>query len=461
MNQKRASFDIQLNSISNTDNPTKKEVEFILFDFEVSRNNTVISKEVAEKALDSLENMPIVARYHENSTPGADDDALGGHEATLSVTRDGKNHYVELKTTPIGVFTEPAYITTVVDENGEEKEVVAGRGILWASRFPNVIGLLQEWIDQGIVVSSSMEILYDEYRVEDGVEEILNFVFEGHCLLNSENRGEHKKIEPAYDVSKLTRLVAQAVQNNKKEEHGLTKTYKKVFELSHNDIRTKLYKLLDERLEDDQYSWILDVYDTYFIVEIDTVTEDDYKSEIFKFNYAKTEDDEVSIDFDSKVAVMEKTEWVELDEVKSLQAEIEEKEERIKKMNSEKEDLRNKLNEASEKLVHLNSKIEELQEYKSKYEKEQFEKQLSETKELYREKFAALNALDKFESEDVQELIHKAVTNKDAEMQLNTMIVDMIELKEVPKKEEKTIIQLNSKRENLAQSIRDFDSRYK
>lgn len=301
-----------------------------------------MSKETSEKAFDSLLNMPIVAKYYENSEPGSNDDALGSHEATLGTSRDGESYYVELKTTPIGVFTEPAYIKTVEDENGDTQEVVAGKGILWSSRFPNVVGLLQEWLDNGITVSSSMEILYDEYHVKEGVEEILNFIYEGHAILNSEERGEHDKVEPAYDVSKLTRLVAEAMdQSNKKEDEQMPEMFKKVFELSHNDTRTALYRAFDETLEANQYSWIRDVYESKFIVDIDTVTEDDYKSETFKLDYSKSEDDKIAIDFDSKVAVMKKTEWVELEEVKQLQAEIATKEETIQSLNSEKETVVN------------------------------------------------------------------------------------------------------------------------
>lgn len=461
MKQKSALFEIQLNSISSTDNPTKKEIEFILHDFELSKNGAFISKDTALKAFDSLSNTPLVAKYYPNSDTGSGDDALGTHEASLGVTRDGENYYVDLQTTPIGVFTEPAYLKTIEDESGNKKEVVAGKGVIWASRFPNVVGLLQEWIDNGITVSSSMEILYDEYLFKDGVEEILNFVYEGHCVLNSQERGEHAKVEPAYDVSKLTRLVAQAMnQSNTKEDEQMPEKFQKVFELSHNDIRTALYQVLDAKLEANQYSWIRDVYETKFIAEIDTVTEDDYKSETFKFDFSKSEDDKISIDFESKVAVMKKTEWIELEETKQLQAEIKEKDETIQALSSEKEGLQNQFNDATEKLTSLNSEVNELKEYKEKYDADQFEKQLSEKQELYSAKFSALGASEKYDSEEVQELVKEAVSSEDAVTQLNSMIVDLITAKE-EEKVNKSIVQLNNKRQNLVPTETDFDSRYK
>lgn len=459
MKQKSALFEIQLNSISNTDNPTKKEVEFLLHDFSLSKNNTFISKETAQKAFESLESTPIVAKYYENSDVGSDDDALGGHEATIGVTRDGENYYVELQTTPIGVFTEPAYIKTIEDENGDEKEVVAGKGVLWSSRFPNVIGLLQQWIDEGITVSSSMEILYDEYLFKDGTEEILNFVYEGHCVLNSSERGEHKKVEPAYDVSKLTRLVAEAMNQSNEEDGKVPEKFKKVFELSHDDIRSKLYQELDATLGKREYSWIADVYDNYFVANVYSFAEDNEYDKFFKFEYTSTEDN-VEIDQNSKVEVFLKRNWEEV-VPEEVQQQLNEKDEKIESLRSEKETIQGKFNEASEKLTSLNSTVEELSEYKEKFEQAQFEEKFEEKQELYSAKFSALGAIDKFESEEVQGLIEKAVNDVDAEVQLNSMIVDLIEIKKESDSEDNPIIQLNNERKDLVPTETDFDSRYK
>lgn len=467
--KKRLSFDIKLNALNDTDNPTKKEVEFILHDFDTNHNNSMISKETALKALHTLKDMPIVCKYYPVSAAGNDDDALGSHEAYIDEDRETGQPYIALDTVPIGVFTESAYIKTIND-NGEEKEVVAGKGVLWASRFPNVIGLLKEWYDRGIPIVSSMEILYDEYHFKDGVEEILNYVYEGHCILNSEDRGEHKKVYPAYDVSKLTRLVAEAMNIMKGSDQNMK--FKKVLELSHDDIRYALYRIFDETLEEGQHSWIVDVYDDHFIVEVYGDGEDSF----YKYNYTKTENDEVEIDFDSKTEVKLVKSWVETNEVQRMENEINklkskiqefesklnEKEEELKKANSEKQEIEKKFNETSDKLVKLNSKIEELKEYEKKYKEEQYQKALNEKQELYRAKFAAVNALDKFESEEVQDLIKKAISEdeegQNALFELNTMIIDLIKIEE--ENTQTTIRELNSKRENLIDVNDDFDSRY-
>ncbi|MEK4907344.1 hypothetical protein [Niallia sp. FSL M8-0099] len=474
MKKKRALFDIKLNSIQDTDNPTKKEVEFILHDFEVSHNNSIISKETALKTLHTLKDMPIVCKYHPVSEVGADDDALGSHELYLDQDRKSGDTILGLDTVPIGVFTEDGYISTILDENGQEKEVVIGKGILWASRFPNVIGLLKEWNDSGIDVVSSMEILYDSYLFKDGVEEILSYVYEGHCILNSEERGNHQKVYPAYDVSKITKLVAQAVnqenidkQLNDKEVNKVEK-FKKVFELSHSDIRSKLYAKLDATLGENEDSWISDVYETYFIVNLYSWSEENSYDKHFKLNYTKSEND-VEIDFDSKVEVFLTRNWEEI-VPESVQSQLNEKDQTITELQTQvnsltetKNDIENKFNSASEKVVELTTKVSELEPFKTQFEAKQNEEKLNEKKEFYSKKFEALKASDTFASDEVQELLNKSIyeneDGKQAILQLNSILVDLVVFEQA-KPEESIIREVSSKRENLIPASDDFDSRY-
>lgn len=474
MEKKRHLFEIQLNSINDSDNPTKKDCEFILHGFDISHNYAFISKETAQNTLHTLKGMPIVARYYSKSSPENNDDALGSHEMYLDTDRNTGNTIVAMDTVPIGVFTEDAYITTITDNQGNEKEVVAGKGILWASRFPNVIGLLKEWIDNGISVVSSMEILYDSYKVDQGITEILSYVYEGHCILNSENRGNHNKVYPAYDESKLTKLVAQAIEQEQldnqmsNKEGEIVEKFKKIFELSHGDVRTLLYASLDPTLGQDAYSWIADVYDSYFIANIYSYAQDNEFDKYFKFNYTKDENS-VTIDFESKTEVFLQRNWENIipQEVQSQlnekETKIGELETQLNELTSQKSEIEVKFNETSEKLTQLNSLVEELKPFKDQVETANFEKALNEKKEFYSKKFSALKANDKFESEDVQELVKKAVSEneegKQAILQLNSMLVELVEVPEI-QMENTTIREVSSKRENLVPASDDFDSRY-
>jgi hypothetical protein len=469
LDKRKHLFEIQLNSISDTDNPTKKEVEFVLHDFLVSKNNAFISKETAEKTLATLKDMPIVAKYYEVSEPGADDDALGSHELYLDEDRKTGDMMFGLGTVPIGVFTEPAYIKTIKNENDEDIEVVAGKGILWSSRFPNVIGLLQQWLDEGINVVSSMEILYDEFHVKDGVEEILNFVYEGHCVLNSVDRGDHKKVNPAYDVSKLTKLVAQAI-SKEKEDEKMSEKHKIVFELSHDDIRSKLYNKLEGQFGEDQWAWVVSVYDNHFIVNVYGDGEDKY----YKVDYTSSEDD-VTVDLDSKVEVVEERNWVAKSQVEELETQLNtattdlettknqlnEVTSSLETLKTEKEVVEGKFNTATETITSLNSVVEELTPFKEQVVKANFEKALNEKSEVYKAKFEAVNAVSEFETEEVQNLIKLSLNEdeegKNAIFQLNSKLVDLVVL---PKKEDSAIRETASKRENLIPTSDSFESRY-
>lgn len=82
--QKKKLCQLQLNEIKTSDDPTKLSCSFVIFDFDVSHNNTVISKDVALEAASTIINKPIVAKYYEVDELNTSTDALGTHEASLS-----------------------------------------------------------------------------------------------------------------------------------------------------------------------------------------------------------------------------------------------------------------------------------------------------------------------------------------------------------------------------------------
>lgn len=436
MKEKRHLFEVEITAIEDSKNPTRKDVEFIIHDFDMSSNYAFISKDATVKSLNTLNNMPIVAKYYDKSHHNASDDALGSHEVMLDRDRTSGEGYVAMGTLPIGVFTEPGRIETIVDGNGNAKEVVIGKGILWASRYPNIVGLLKEWVDSGIPVTSSMEILYDSYKVDNGVTEILSFCYEGHCLLNSEERGEHKKVYPAYDVSRLTKLVAEAAdQEIKKEDSEMPEENKEqeVVEVE----KTEAPKEADTEKEIPNE------------VQVDgNVVEDDAKKQQSE-DAEDGKEDKVDSTKDAEIANLK-------EQIKELKAEIA----NLKSANKNSED---KNGEITEKLISLNSLVEELKPFKEKFEKAEYDSKLEEKKEFYSEKFEALNATEKFEEEDVQELIKKTVFENDesnsAKLQLNSMLVDMVTLSKV-KKEKVVERELSSKRENLIDVEDSFEARY-
>ncbi|PGZ96956.1 hypothetical protein COE51_16425 [Bacillus pseudomycoides] len=483
--QKKRKLNLLLKQLNSTiEDPTIIKCTFIIMDFEKSGNNVIVDKETALEAGKTLLNKPIVTFYQPPTEPNTRTDNLGDHEMYIGEDRNG-NMVVKSNTVPIGVFTSEGYETTI-SVNGEDKEVMAADAVLWRSRFPDAIDLIEEWFHGGVDVVTSCEYLYSNFSFQDGVEYHHSPIFfEGHCVLASSDRGDQKAVTPAYDSSKLlsinqinkfNRLVAQAINQKDKEESNTMKYFKKVCELSHSDIRSLLYAQLDPTLGESEYSWISDVYDTYFVSNIYSYADGNEYDKYFKFSYTK-DNDVVTINFDSKSEVALKRDWVEVTQVQQMQNQLDEKTQKVKELetqlntanskadtlSTEKEAITKQFNSASEKIVELSTQVEELKPFKNQVEKETLDKALNEKKDYYSAKFNALNAAEKFEAEEVQDLISKSIfeneEGKQAILQLNTMLVDMVTIQS--NENAGTIIrETSSKRENLIPTDDDFDSRY-
>ena len=121
-----------------------------------------------------------------------------------------------------------------------------------------------------------------------------------------------------------------------------------------------------------------------------------------------------------------------------------------------------KFNDATNTLTTLNEKLVDLKEVEEKYNADKFEKALNERTVEFEVKFKGVNALDKFETEEVQNLIKDSVENNDALISLNSMLVDLIPNKVDEKKDDKNGIKdFNSKEvKNLIPKDNSFESRY-
>lgn len=209
-------------------------------------------------------------------------------------------------------------------------------------------------------------------------------------------------------------------------------------ELSQEDIRAELRKQLSDSLNVEKYDiWISGnmVYDSYFIYELWNATTTEY--EYYKATYSR-EGDIITVDINNLEKVVRKEIWVTTDEMSVI---VNQKDEIIKVLNSEKEDITNKFNDATEKAIKLNDKISELEPIVNKYNEEQEinrkneeKKLLNEKIEYYRNKFEKLGAKSKFESEEVQNLVNNCVKDNNSLAKLNNMLVDMISV------EPKTVI---------------------
>lgn len=167
-------------------------------------------------------------------------------------------------------------------EKGGEEEMVNVEDIIVEEELnePEVVAVEEQTEGEEVVVNE--EIVSDETSFEDGDE----VVVEGIVV---ENEMEEPVVEESEEKFELK------------------------FELSHDDIRTALYQLLDAYSDDGySYAWIVEVYDNKFIYE--DWTDEGYK--FFRQVYSKDGD---NIAFDGeRVEVF--NEWLSKDEKDALDA---------------------------------------------------------------------------------------------------------------------------------------------
>lgn len=165
-------------------------------------------------------------------------------------------------------------------EKGGEEEMVDVEDIVVEEELNEPEVVVEEQADGEEVVVNE-EIVSDENSFEDGDEEV--------AVVESEEEVEDVAVEETEEKFEIK------------------------FELSHDDIRTSLYSLLNAYSEDGySYAWILEVYDNKFIYE--DWTDEGYK--FFRQAYSKDGD---NIAFDGeKVEVF--NEWLSKDEKDALDA---------------------------------------------------------------------------------------------------------------------------------------------
>ena len=495
-NMKKGKFYMQMNSLKqNPEDPSLLDALYIIHDFEESWNGQVITEEVSSENMKFLINKPIVCKYiPKGENNGVD--SLTDHEQFIDQDRNTGEDFISTDTISIGVITD-VYIDDFTDENGVTKRVLYGKAVLWFDKNRNICLLLDEWMTKDIVVPASVEYMYHNYNMIDGVEHIQSpLIYLAHALLNAEDRENYPQIYPAYDSARLVNLnmqdqwnkaVAQSITveggdgrqktseriktKNKVGEDGITmEVFKKVCELSIGDVRGNIYDALSKVMTAEEYNsmWIsnYDIYDDYFIYELWENDEYNY----FKIDYSK-DNDVISVNLESKTKVERVVKWEEMQaqldiqsqSIEDYKVEISNKDESILNLTEEKEGLVTKFDEATETLVSLNGKLEKLKEIETQYNAEKFESALNSRKDEFEKKFKSLNAIEEFNSEDVQSLLADSIENDESLTALNSMLVELIpEQKEEEKKVDKnTVKDFNTKQvKDLIPKDNSFESRY-
>lgn len=395
-------INMSLNSISKTNNPSQLEAIFVVHDFKRSWNNAIITKEVCEANMHYLLGQYICCKYvpkYENNGQ----DALGNHEAYLDINRDTGEEMVATGTVPIGHITE-VYIAEGETSDGTIGEVFYCKAILWLNKFYNVLSFLNEMVENGINVPCSVEYGYSNFIMQDGVRYDQSPIFyEALCILNPIDRGDIKQVLPAYDSSKFkgfsfNEAIQVDIENN-------MNTNQKEGDLEVENENIVVEEAQEETIEEvaEQVEAVEEVVEE--TVEIEA-TEEVVEEAIETEEVVETEKvEEVEETSETEVLVSENTRLKE-------------------ELTTEKEE---KLNLVKE-VASLKKQIEELIPFKAKVEEMEYNEKLQEVVAQYKEKFTTLNALDKFETDEVQALVKDTLDNEksvNAKLSLADMLVNL------------------------------------
>lgn len=440
-NLNKNTINMSLNSISKTNNPSQLEAVFVVHDFKRSWNNAIITKEVCEENMNYLKGQYICCKY----IPKQDNnglDALGSHEAYVDINRDTGEEMVATNTVPIGHITD-VYIADGINSDGTEGEVFYCKATLWLNKFYNVLSFLNEMVENGVNVPCSVEYGYSNFIMQDGVRyDQSPIYYEALCILNPIDRGDIKEVLPAYDSSSFkgfsfNEAIKADIENNTKNEEGVQMA--NIFKTALNSIslgetRDKILDAMGKVLTAEEFNnaWIgmYGIYPDY--VAYETYVGEEWKS--FKIPYSLNEQEEVVLDIEGKMEVqyevVEKEVQVSLNErvskLEEVQTSLNEKEDELVKATSKIEELESSLLAEKEEKISLNekineleSKVEELAPFKAQAEELQFNAKLEEAMKEYEEKFTALNGVEKFETEEVQELVKESL---DVEKSMNAKL---------------------------------------
>lgn len=520
--EKNQFFKAQFNSITQDDkDPTLLKSTMIVHDFERSWNNQVITEEICRENMNTLIGKRIVCKY----VPSEDNDgkdALKGHEEFIGINRDGKQD-IMTGTIAIG-FIENVFIDDYKNIDGTVKKVLYANAVIWNDeKYADIVGLLKEWIDRGIKIHMSVEYIYYNYSMVEGVEYLQSpIVYLANALLNSEERENCAEVLPAFDCASLISLnekqqwnkainqlssknsnkteddnISNSDLNKKsekeelrsmnKENEGITNEEKKnVFveaiktlnEVSFSGIRRAIYDELSKVMIAAEYEcvYLADylLFETYFIYEVC----ENKEWVNYKVTYVKNEDETITVNYDAREKVVRSSEWIATSNAKieELTSQLNEKEEELKELNSkventttEKGETMDKYNELAEKVTALNAKVQVLQPLADKYTEEQFEKTLNSAKEFYKEKFENVEAIAVFAEESTQELIKKTVNSCEEESQkakfeLSNLIVNNIKAIEKVENDEAKIslnsIQKATENKELIDEVDSFEKTF-
>lgn len=453
---KTMQFEAEIKDVKILNSEISKGKAYILYTL-LNRNNSYISKEAVESALDSLFYIPVVGEYKKEKGD------MGSHGGRIEITDEGIE-WIQT-TVPYGCVPskEDANVQweTITLDDGTEKEYLTCDVYLWSGRYPELEKTITEYSNQSMelnVLDGNWKKLKDEKTgLYSDAYEIKEFNFSSLCLLGQDvipcfegakvvsysldkdefksqfaellkeikefslqnqdsnevdhidnaleggeddMTNENKEEVVVVDEDTIIDETAEETsikQNAEFEAEAETETDLETedeseseeetvdsntenFELSHDDIRSRIYQVLNPIGEDGYHEWnywIMEVFQTYCIVS-DEKNADTY----YKINYS-IDGENVSVDLDNKTQIY--LTWLtqeEKDKVEAETFEINTKLETLEKENKELSEFKLSLDRAEKLELFEDIKdlseddVQDLKEKIDTYSKDELEKEL-------------------------------------------------------------------------------------
>lgn len=414
---------------------------FIICDFSINKNGVGLNRDTIENWLSTLKKKPLVGKIKMKDDGELD---FSGHNViVVEKTDDNGNIYqdIEFDTEAFGTFTD------VNIETIDGTEYIVATAEIW-KRFTRACEIILKRASEGTLHTSwEISVVEEVKRLIDGsISRVINDGrFIGHCLLGD-------NVSPAYDSSGLLEVASKNNEDielskalsqdlleiesfNKdtieKEDKQLGKAKKKEVSeelkneetsnveveeektknvdkedavdesidtketsaLTDFDLRNKIRDACREKLDDYCYvAFHFPVEKTVWVEKLNRESELDY----VLFTYEVDENDEVTVSEPQDVKLMVSVSEIN-DKIKSLQSEIDTKNESIIKSGTEIKDLKTQISE----LVPFKEKFEQA-------EQEKIEAELAEQRENLISKYTKTGLIthEEFEtSEDLKEYV--------------------------------------------------------
>ena len=225
-------------------NPLFSEAKVYVMYHGENRNNTHISRENVDKALNSIYNIPIVGEFVE-SEEDMEENNFGSHGGKVVIDDNGIK-YIHT-TRPVGVVPESArvYWEVVKDEKDREREYLVVDGALVWNRYETEVNTLKS---ANFGQSMEIEVMDGQFDDEKGIFHINEFAFSAFCILGIDGR-KNGKVEPAFEDSKIITYSKEDIVTEFKEMKNELKEYYASYSEQKEDSKVELEK--DKKFEEE------------------------------------------------------------------------------------------------------------------------------------------------------------------------------------------------------------------